>query len=377
MSEARPIAIIAGQLVLGGAERQLYLWLSNLDRDRFRPVVATLHPDHDDYWERPIEALGIDVLRIHRRRSRVRRLAAISSALRGYRPDLIHGWHLFTSPYAGAAARFVGARASLGSLRGSFRTYTRDVLMASLTNLLTDGLVVNSASAAKQIQGKRRLLPQRVFAVPNAVEPVAGERVEMRFRFGERWKIPESRIWLGSIGRFEASKHFDLLLELTASLVGQGEDLHLVLFGYGHEMDGLRTAATALGIGERVTFTGEDAEARFWIKAVDVFCFTSLDEGLPNVVMEAAAAGVPVLAWRTDFLQELLGDGPSAMLVEPLDREALQEGLHLLIQSRERRLRLGEAARSEVLGKFGVSAFVRRLSAVYDELLGTGASRPT
>lgn len=377
MSEAQTIAIIAGQLVLGGAERQLYLWLSNLDRNRFRPVVVTLHPDCDDYWERPIEALGIDVLRIQRWPSKVRRLAAISHALRRYRPVLIHGWHLFASPYAGAAARFAGARASLGSVRGSFRTYTRDAMTASLTNLLTDGLVVNSASVARQIEGKHRLLPQRVFAVPNAVEPVAGERTEVRSRFGELWKIPESRIWLGSIGRFETSKRFDLLIELTASLVSQGADLHLVLFGYGRGMDELKTVAKALGIEDRVTFTGADAEARFWIKAVDVFCFTSIDEGLPNVVMEAAAAGVPVLAWRTDFLRELLGDGQSALLVEPGNVRAFRQDLYKLIENREYRLRLGEVAQKEVLVNFGVPTFVRSLSAVYEELLGTKRNSST
>jgi len=50
------IAIIAGQLVVGGAERQLYLWLANLDRERFNPIVLTLHPGYGDYWEKPVEA---------------------------------------------------------------------------------------------------------------------------------------------------------------------------------------------------------------------------------------------------------------------------------------------------------------------------------
>jgi glycosyltransferase involved in cell wall biosynthesis len=376
MSKAQTIAVIAGQLCLGGAERQLYLWLSNLDRDQFRPVVITLHPDSDDYWERPVEALGIDVLRIPRRRSKVRRLAAITRALRSYRPDLVHGWHLFASPYAGAAARFVGARASLGSVRGSFRAYARAAMTASLTDLLTDGLVVNSAAVARQIEGKHRLVPQRVFAVPNAVDPVVGDRAQARSRFAERWKIPDSRIWLASIGRFEKSKQFDLLLEVTASLANEGKNLHLFLIGYGEGMDELKALAKALGVEDRITFTGADAEARFWMKAFDVFCFTSMDEGLPNVVMEAAAAGVPVLAWRTEFLRELLGDGQSAVLVEPGNVRAFRESLHALIENREYRRCLGEAARREVLTNFGVPKFVRRLSAVYEELLGTTSDLP-
>jgi glycosyltransferase involved in cell wall biosynthesis len=375
MSHAQKVALIAGQLTLGGAERQLYLWLSHLDRDRFQPLVITLHPGCDDYWEGPVESLGIDLIRIPRRRNRVGRLKEISRALRPFRPDLIHGWHLFASPYAGAAARLVGARASLGSVRGSFQSYARDPMSASLTELLTNGLVVNSAAVARQIGRQPRLISRPVFAVPNAVEPVVGERGEARARFTERWGIPDERIWLASIGRFTESKRFDLLLEQTAWLHREGKDVHLVLIGYGEGMDGLQTLARELSIQDRVTFTGADAEARLWMRAFDVFCFASLDEGLPNAVMEAAAAGLPIVAWRTEFLCELLAAGHSAVLVPPGDVAGLRDGLLALVADRECRRRLGEAARREVLANFGVPAFVQKLSAVYQDLLnGNGRS---
>jgi glycosyltransferase involved in cell wall biosynthesis len=250
-------------------------------------------------------------------------------------------------------------------------------MAAWLTDLLTDGLVVNSAAVARQIQGKNRLLRRRVFAVPNAVEPIVGEQTEVRHRAAGRWKIPTSRLWLGSIGRFETSKRFDLLLELTAWLVSRGGDPQLVLIGYGPGMDDLKRMATVLGIEGRVTFTGADAEARFWARAFDVFCCTSLEEGLPNVVMEAAAAGVPVLGWRTDFMLELLTDGESAVLVEPGNVEGLREGLRRLVENSEYRLSLGERAQKEVLGKFGVPTFVGKLSAVYEELLATKSDKST
>ena len=73
MSSKYNLAIIAGQLVVGGAERQLYLWLSHIDRAKFSPIVLTLHPGYGDYWEDPIESLGIPLIRIPRRRNRVLR----------------------------------------------------------------------------------------------------------------------------------------------------------------------------------------------------------------------------------------------------------------------------------------------------------------
>lgn len=374
MSDASALAIIAGQLSLGGAERQLYLWLTHLDRDRFRPIVATLHPGFDDFWEGPVEALGIEVIRIPHRRSRVHRLQGIVAALRRHRPQLVHGWHLFASPYAGAAARILHARASLGSVRGSFRAYRKDVVPAWFTRLLTDGLVVNSETVAAQIRRARGEAAGRIFAVPNAVEPPGGERAERRARFAERWNIPASRFWLLSVGRFQTSKHFDQLIELTAELVREGLDLHLVLIGYGETMDRLKALARARAVESRVTFTGSCGEARLWMEAFDVFCFASTDEGLPNVVMEAAAAGLPVLAWDTDFLRELLRDGTSAILTRPGDLGALRGGLLTLARDEELRRRIGETARQDIQANYGIPTYVRRMTAVYDAVLGSERS---
>ena len=119
MKEKVTAAIIAGQLVVGGAEQQLYLWLSHLDRQRFDPVVITLNPG--DYWEKPIEDLGIPLIRVHRNRNRLARLIRIVRILRAYQPSLVHGWHTFSSVYAGFAGKILGIK-SLGGMRSSYKT---------------------------------------------------------------------------------------------------------------------------------------------------------------------------------------------------------------------------------------------------------------
>lgn len=363
------IAIIAGQLVVGGAERQLYLWLSNLDRRRFDPVVVTLHPDCGDYWETPIESLGIPLLRVARRRNPMVRLLEVTRALRPYGPHLVHGWHSFASPYAGASAMLLGARASLGSLRGSFDAYKRHRTLSILTEWLTDGILVNSRSAARQLAGAGRGTRRRIFTVPNAVEDRIEERTRARARLAERCSIEPGRVWIGSTGRFEESKRFDLLLDAMASLRRRGENVQLVLIGYGDGLAALRSRSESLGLSDRVTFTGQDADARLWMSALDIFCFLSLDEGQPNAVMEAAAAGVPVVAWRTPFLEELLDDGRSAVLVPAGDLEALGEALRTLIHEPGTRDRVGRVGRSYVLANFSVGRLVAGITTTYDELL--------
>ena len=86
MTTPIPIAVIAGQLVVGGAERQLYLWLANLDQRKYKPVVLTLNPGHGDYWEKPVESLGIPLLRVPKNANRLLRLFEIVKLL------LTRGW---------------------------------------------------------------------------------------------------------------------------------------------------------------------------------------------------------------------------------------------------------------------------------------------
>lgn len=374
-SVPRTVAVLAGQLAVGGAERQLYLWLSHIDRARFQPVVVTLHPDAGDHWETRIESLGIPLLRVPRKPNRLSRLAELVRALRPWRPELIHGWHLFTGPYAGAAARLLGARASLGSLRGSLRAYRELRAESLLTEWLTDAILVNSRHAAQQLVSVRPRWRQRVFAVPNAVEDRVEERERARARVHQRWQVPPSRVWIGSSGRFQESKRFDLLIDMAAALRKTGEDFHLLLIGDGECRDALQKKSRDLDLSERVTFTGEEADSRFWLSALDVFCFPSVDEGMPNVVMEAAVAGVPVVGWASPFLEELLDEGRTAVLVEPGDHAALETALRALLRAPARRQQLGEAARRHVLERFGIPPFVEGLTRVYENLLKCGPRR--
>jgi glycosyltransferase involved in cell wall biosynthesis len=92
--------------------------------------------------------------------------------------------------------------------------------------------------------------------------------------------------------------------------------------------------------------------------------------------MEAAVVEVPTIAWKTPFLDELLVDGVSAVLVRQGDVSAFEESLVALIHSAERRCQLGRKARERMRHEYSVDSFVRKLTSVYEELLGTSDSFP-
>jgi glycosyltransferase involved in cell wall biosynthesis len=355
--------------VVGGAERQLYLWLSNLDREKYHPVVLTLHPGHGDHWEDQIEKLDIPLIRIQHRLNPLLRLIDIINALGPYQPKLVQSWNQFPSPYAGAAARLLGAK-SIGGLRGSFRTFCRYPIIATLTLCLVDGMLVNSKSAAKKVQCLPRLRKLAVYTAQNATEDQECNRSVLREKLSLDFGIPMQGLWIGSLGRMYPEKRFDLMLSALARLHEDMADFHFFLIGDGPERGRLERKADELGMRGYVTFTGEVPGAGAWLGALDIFCFTSLDEGLPNAVMEAAVAGLPIVGWKLPFMQELLKGGEAARLVETGDMPGFTNALMELTRSPAYRHDLGQAARQYVLENFSLENFLRQMTYVYDDILG-------
>lgn len=369
MGQKINIAIIAGQLVVGGAEWQLYLWLANLDRERFEPVVLTLHSGHGDYWETPIEALGIPLHKIAHRSSQILRLFEIIKVLRPYKPKLIHGWHLFASVYAGLAAKILGAK-SLAGVRNTFQTFNSHSLEAKLALYTVDVIVANSEATAEQLTEMRKPRKQMVFAVQNAIENQFIDRMEMRNRLVHEYELPADAIWIGSMGRLDPLKRFDLLIKIMQTLKDEVENIHFLLIGDGSERENLERLVKEHELSDQITFSGEVPLASTWLRALDIFCFASVDEGLPNVIMEAAAAGLPIVTWRLPFNEELLEDGKTALLVEAEDINGFKEAIVKLIQSPAHRATLGEAARKHILVNFGLERYVKNMTHVYETILG-------
>lgn len=362
------IAIIAGQLVVGGAERQLYLWLSKMDRGLFDPIVLTLHPNQDDYWENKIEALGISIFKVPHYINRFFRVVKIIDILRPYHPDLIHGWHSFSSPYAGIVAKLIGAK-SMGGVRGSYRAFLNSYFLASAALFSVDSMLVNSFSASNSLRKIPCWGRRTVYTVQNAIGDQSEIVINAREKLGTRYNIETDSIWLGSVGRLDPQKRYDLLLRILALLNEQNFDFRFIFIGDGVERLRLERLTLELGLREKVIFVGEISQAQSWLNALDVFCFTSLDEGIPNAVMEAAVAELPIVGWRVNFMQELLDDGRVACLVEAQNLFEFRDALLSLIQNPDLRHQYGQNAREHVLKNFSIERFVQQMTLAYEDLL--------
>jgi glycosyltransferase involved in cell wall biosynthesis len=180
------------------------------------------------------------------------------------------------------------------------------------------------------------------------------------------------------VGRLAPAKGQRILLEAAHRLAERGRDFRLVLVGNGPDAADLQAAATTLGLHDKVIFTGalNQAAVLQWYARADAFVLPSFAEGVPVVLMEAMACGIPCITTRITGIPELIEAGRDGLLVTPSDIDALAEQIASLMDDPNLRARLAVAGRAQVMAHYNLQRNVERLAACFRRHLNvsTGVS---
>ncbi len=277
-------------------------------------------------------------------------LAALGS-VRAWKPDAVIAFFGIPSGPIGLLLRLVSGRPYIVSLRGGdvpgFQPYDLALfhkLLGPVIRLLwKKAFAVVANSAGLQALALRFASDLPIVVIPNGVDaqtfhpssasPVTGDRpVRMLF-----------------VGRVVYQKGLDVLLRALAALPME-LNYELEIIGDGDERPGLTLEAAQLGLATRITFSGwcDRTLIAERYRQADLFVFPSRDEGMPNVVLEAMASGLPIVATAIAGSGELVREGENGHLVPPEDAGALTTALaHLLAQPETRRT-MGQASRTRI-----------------------------
>jgi glycosyltransferase involved in cell wall biosynthesis len=209
--------------------------------------------------------------------------------------------------------------------------------------------------------------PERVTQVDNAIDAEAFRRNGPASGSPMR-TTSRDRLVIGAVGRLSEEKGFPLLIEAVERLGARGLDLELWIAGEGEEQARLGERMRASPCAARLRLLGWQPDARALFEALDVFALSSIREGLPNVVLEAMAMEVPVVATRCGGLDAFGRDGEDMLLVDAGSAEALERGLERLVRDPDLRARLARAARARIERELTFAARMRKIVAVYDQL---------
>lgn len=370
MSRPVDVLYLLTTWTVGGTETQLLNLLRHLDRARFRPHVCSLYAD--PRLDAAMAPLGVTAFSLGVRRMRypdtALRLRSLVAYCRRHRVRVIQG--VRTDQVALVVGRLAGVPVVLGGQRdtewgaGSRWRPVRAMLDRRLT-----GVVANSQAAAGYRAAYSRLAPERLHVVPNGLdlERYAAPAPLSRAGLG----LPADAPLLALVGRLavETKGHLDLLRAMGEPGL---EACRLLVVGDGPDRARLERAVADLGLAGRVALAGHRADVEALFGLADIAVMASRHESSPNVILEAWAAGRPVVATRVGGVPELVRDGADGLLVPPGDPPALAAALRALLADPALARRLGEAGRARVYADYTAAAMARRVGALYERLLAGG-----
>jgi len=174
---------------------------------------------------------------------------------------------------------------------------------------------------------------------------------------------------VGAMGRLSAEKGFDLLIRAVARRIATGDPIELVIAGDGDQRASLLRLIRDLGVEDRIRLLGFCEDTIRFYEGLDLFVLSSLREGLPNVLLEAMAIGVPILSTRVAGVPRLLQHDENGWLVDCGDEDALAESLGRLVSDPAARQRLAKAGRETVEQQYSFEERARKQCELYKTVL--------
>ncbi len=374
------VAFWAGSFERAGTQQFLLELLKRIDRTRFDPVVMSTLRTGELLSD--IESLGIDVHEFGTGRT-LPSPATISGLfravrfLRRERVDVLNcmlGLITLMGPFVG---RLAGVPVVLNNqrnlsywLHGRFR----EAVYRFVNRRLVDAVLVNSAAAERELLDRFGVPANKVVSVGTGVDlrRIADARVGEGLA-GELGIA--GRTVVGIVAKLSPVKGHEHFLRAAAGIAKARDDVAFLVVGDGPRKEMLTEMAKELEIEDAVVFAGARDDVPSLLKLMDVFVLSSLSEGSPNAVLEAMAAGLPVIATDVGGLPDIVIDGESGILVPPGDSEALEKAIMELLKDPERAAAMGRVGLANAADKHDIEKVVRRVEGIMDRLLGPSRGR--
>jgi glycosyltransferase involved in cell wall biosynthesis len=371
------VLYVIWSLQMGGAERVVFELARSLDRRAFRPLVACLN--FKGALAGPLEADGIPVVGLDKRpKFDPSVLVKLVRLMRRERVDVVHT-HLWTSSFWGRLAAAAARVPVIVVTEHNLDTWRRAPhwLADRLLGRVTDDWIFVSDEVEAFYRARLPIPWDRAHVVHNGVDlaPFANRLHpgDVRARMG----LPADARVAGVVGRLEARKGHHHFIEAMAIVAAREPRALGLIVGEGKEKPALLAQRDALGLGESVRLVGYWPQLAEAFAALDVFVLPSLMEGHPLAILEAMAAGKPVVATEVGGNREAVEAGITGLLVPAADPDALAEAILSLLRDTARAAAFGEAGRRSLERRFSLAEAVRANEDIYRRRHRENAERRT
>jgi glycosyltransferase involved in cell wall biosynthesis len=363
--------LFAGSFRIGGSERQAVALTRQLAHAAVDVHVACFHTDGPLGRELPasVQPIHFFPLRSFGHPTTLLRAASFVNLVRQKKIQIVQCFDFYANLFAIPLARLAGVPIVLGSRRdaAAVRTPNQQRVERWCFRMAT-GVVANSPLLEQQLIREDRLSPEKVWTIQNGLDI---DRFSSNGTPGIRQIDSERRgLTVAVVANLRPEKGHFVFLDAVKRLMGRHPDHRYVIAGDGPLRGDLESAITRLELSERVRLVGEVHDVPALLRDIDLVVLPSTtNEGAPNALMEAMAAGKPVVATAVGGTPDVVDDGTTGILVEPGNPSALAEGIERLTENHELRHRMGRAGRAKVEKFFGVDRMGREYRELYRRLL--------
>lgn len=364
------LALCITDLDVGGAERALVELATRLDRNRFDPVVYCLGPrppSPEASCVPPLEAVGVEVhcLGATGGRQILPVVGRLKKLLKDRRPDLLQSFLFHANLVGRLAARKVGVRPVVSGIRVA--EPRRWYLWADrLTSRWVDRYVCVSRSVARYSASKARLPADKLVVIPNGVDltrfPAAAPIDPSSLG------VDRGRRIVAYVGRLDRQKGVGWLVASAPLWLKRLPDCDLVLVGAGPDREPLERQIRRQGAGGRIHLAGWRPDVAEILAATELLVLPSRWEGMPNVVLEAMASRLPVVASDVEGVRELLGPAARDQTVRYGDSESLAEKILALLSDDDLAPEMGRRNRERAEQQFNVDRVVADYQDLWESL---------
>ncbi|WP_243361540.1 glycosyltransferase [Fundidesulfovibrio terrae] len=290
--------------------------------------------------------------------------------IRTVKPDIVHTHHLYELFYAWPGAVVSGAKIiHTEHERFSLEPIHKRVMLRVLAALCSMVTVVNE-DVENFLLTKVRIPKKRIALIRNGVDV---KRISNAEEVRESLGLDADKPVVGIVARLESEKDHHMLLRAFALVVAAVPDAQLLVIGEGSLRRGLESLAESLGIQDNVHFLGVRRDIPELMKSLDVAVLSSKAEGLPLCILEAMAAGKPVVATRVGGIPDVVRDGHTGLLVQPGSETDMARAIITLLTDDSLRERYGLEGQQTVTKDYNASRALDRYIGLYAD--GNSKSR--
>jgi len=360
------VLLVIPTLDASGAEKQFALLASRLPRNRFEPHVVAL--TRGGPYERLIRDAGVPITVLGKRFkadpvawTRLRRI------VRRLQPDVIHTWLFAANAYGRLVASDDGppvivSERCVDSWKSGWQLWFDRKLEARTATL------VGNSESVSEFYRQQGIAAEKIVTIPNGIDMPVVDRSRRDALLAELGVPADARI-VATIGRLAKQKRVDVLVWAMQLLRQLSPNVFHLVIGDGPERSRLERLAEHFTCHDVTRFLGHRNDVAKLMSCIDILWLASDFEGQSNSVMEAMAAGLPVIASDIPANRELITNGEHGFLVRPGDSVAFAQYADRLLAEPELAKRLGEAARRKIIEEHSVEAMVEAYASLYESVV--------